>query len=62
MRTARAVGAAIAYAGGALTAAGALGVGVLVGQVLIARRTIPGAEAPPPRSNGTYGAAQHGPP
>jgi lysophospholipase L1-like esterase len=32
-----------------------------VGQVLIARRTIPGAEAPPPRSNGTYGATHDGP-
>jgi lysophospholipase L1-like esterase len=48
------VGAVAAYAGGALTAAGALGVGVLVGQVLIARLTIPGAEAPPPRCDGDY--------
>lgn len=44
-----------AYAGGALTAAGALGVGVLFGQMLIARATIPGAEAPPPRCGGDYG-------
>src|SRR5258705_10887620 len=49
------LGALAAYAGGAITAAGALGVGVLLGQVLLARRTIPGAEAPPPRSTGTYG-------
>jgi lysophospholipase L1-like esterase len=48
-------GAIAAYAGGALTAAGALSVGVLLGQVLIARLTIPGAEAPPPRSDGEYG-------
>ncbi len=44
-----------AYVGGAVTVAGALGVGVLLGQVLLARLTIPGAEAPPPRSTGTYG-------
>jgi lysophospholipase L1-like esterase len=51
----RSMGSIAAYAGGALTAAGALGVGVLVGQVLIARLTIPGAEAPPPRCDGDYG-------
>jgi lysophospholipase L1-like esterase len=49
------MGAIAAYAGGALTAAGALGVGILLGQVLIARLTIPGAEAPPPRCDGDYG-------
>jgi lysophospholipase L1-like esterase len=52
---ARQVGAVAAYTGGALTAAGALSLGVLLGQVLIARLTIPGAEAPPPRCNGDYG-------
>jgi lysophospholipase L1-like esterase len=51
----RSMGAIAAYAGGALTAAGALGVGILLGQVLIARLTIPGAEAPPPRCDGDYG-------
>ena len=56
----RGVGAVAAYAGGALTAAGALGVGVLVGQVLIARLTIPGAEAPPPRCDGDYGGGHGG--
>ena len=38
----RRLGAVAAYTGGALTAAGALGVGVLVGQVLIARLDHPG--------------------
>jgi lysophospholipase L1-like esterase len=51
----RSLAAVAAYAGGAVTAAGALGLGVLVGQVLIARWTIPGAEAPPPRCGGGYG-------
>jgi lysophospholipase L1-like esterase len=54
-RPAPSLGALAAYAGGAITAATTLGVGVLVGQVLIARWTIPGAEAPPPRSTGRYG-------
>jgi lysophospholipase L1-like esterase len=58
----RQVGAIAAYAGGALTAAGALGVGVLIGQVLIARLTIPGAEAPPPRCDGDYGPLASGVP
>jgi lysophospholipase L1-like esterase len=48
-------GTAAAYAGGALAAAGALAVGVFGGQVLIARWTIPGAQAPPPRCGGWYG-------
>jgi lysophospholipase L1-like esterase len=49
------LGAVAAYTGGALTAASALGFGLLFGQVLIARLTIPGAEEPPPRSSGDYG-------
>jgi lysophospholipase L1-like esterase len=51
----RRLGAVAAYTGGALTAASALGVGLLVGQVMIARLTIPGAEEPPPRCDGQYG-------
>jgi lysophospholipase L1-like esterase len=51
-----AMAARAAYAGGALTAAGALGLGLLYGQALLARLTIPGAEAPPPRCGGLYGA------
>jgi lysophospholipase L1-like esterase len=49
------VGTTVAYAGGAVTALGALGVGLLFGQALIAKLTIPGAEAPPPRCSGDYG-------
>jgi lysophospholipase L1-like esterase len=52
----------VAYAGGAVAAAGALAVGVLAGQALIARRMIPGAEAPPPRSGGDYGLEYAGAP
>lgn len=43
------------YGGGALTAAGIAALGVLFGQVELARRTIPIAESPPPRSDGVYG-------
>ena len=51
----RRVGSAAAYVGGAITAAGTVAAGILLGQVVMARLTIPGAEAPPPRSNGLYG-------
>jgi len=51
----RRLGSAAAYVGGAITAAGTLAAGIMVGQVVIARLTIPGAEAPPPRSSGLYG-------
>jgi lysophospholipase L1-like esterase len=51
-----------AYAGGGVVATGALGVGVLLGQVLLARLTIPGAQAPPPRSTGDYGKRYTGTP
>ncbi len=53
--TRRRLAAIAAYTGGAVTAVGALGVGVLFGQAAIARMTIPGAEAPPPRCDGDYG-------
>ncbi len=46
---------AAGFVGGAVTAIGALAAGVLGGQVLVARLTIPGAEAPPPRCGGRYG-------
>ncbi len=55
VRWQRRAGTVAAYAGGALAAAGALAVGVFGGQVLIARWTIPGAQAPPPRCGGWYG-------
>jgi lysophospholipase L1-like esterase len=49
------------YGGGALTAAGVAAIGVVLGQVEIARRTIPIAEAPPPRADGLYGSGRkHG--
>ena len=50
------------YSGSAITAAGAAAVGVLLGQAELARRTIPLAEAPPPRADGIYGAKFGGPP
>jgi lysophospholipase L1-like esterase len=50
------LGAMAAYLGGGLTAAAAVGAGVLFGQAVLARWTIPGAEAPPPRCGGDYGA------
>ena len=58
----RRLAALAAYVGGAATAASALGVGVLFGQAVIARLTIPGAEAPPPRCSGTYGRRYEGQP
>jgi lysophospholipase L1-like esterase len=51
------LGPLAAYVGGGLTAAAALGAGVLFGQALLARLTIPGAEAPPPRCGGDYGTS-----
>jgi lysophospholipase L1-like esterase len=51
----RSVAEIAAYAGGVITAAGTLAVGVLVGQAAVARLTIPGAQAPAPRSTGRYG-------
>ncbi len=53
------IGTAAAFAGGAVAAAGTLAVGVFGGQLLVARWTIPGAEAPPPRCGGWYGR-EHG--
>lgn len=58
----RRYGTFAAYLGGAATAAGALAAGLLGGQVLFARRTIPGAEAPPPRCGGRYGRQYEGQP
>jgi lysophospholipase L1-like esterase len=58
----RGIATVAAYAGGALTAAGALAVGVLAGQAVIARLSIPGAQAPPPRCAGDYGGHHTGMP
>jgi lysophospholipase L1-like esterase len=49
-----------ASAGGAAAAAG-LAAGVLFGQVLFARKTIPGAQAPPPQCGGRYGREYEAP-
>jgi lysophospholipase L1-like esterase len=51
---------AAAYGGGGASAVGALFTGILIGQALLARRTIPMAEAPPPRCDGRYGLANDG--
>jgi lysophospholipase L1-like esterase len=52
---ARGAAHAAAFSGGALGAAGVVTAAVLLGQALLARMTIPGAEAPPPRCDGDYG-------
>lgn len=57
---ARRLGRVAAYLGGAVTAVGTLIVGVLAGQVLLARQTIPGAQAPPPTPGGRYGREHEG--
>jgi lysophospholipase L1-like esterase len=44
-----------AYGGGLLATAGVVAAGVLFGQVEVAKRIIPLAEAPPPRGDGRYG-------
>ncbi|MBB5870365.1 lysophospholipase L1-like esterase [Allocatelliglobosispora scoriae] len=51
-----------AFSGGAICAAGIVTAGVLFGQVEVARRTIPLAEAPPPRTDGRYGQRFNAPP
>jgi lysophospholipase L1-like esterase len=53
---------AAAYGGGAATAATVLFVGLLKGQARLARRSIPMAQAPPPRCDGLYGAKFPGEP
>jgi lysophospholipase L1-like esterase len=60
LSTVRRIAAAAAYGGGGLGAAGALFTGVLFGQALLARRTIPQAQSPPPRCDGTYGTEHPG--
>lgn len=50
----------VLYGGGALAAGAAAAVGVVLGQVELARRTIPIAEAPPPRADGLYGNGRKG--
>jgi lysophospholipase L1-like esterase len=61
-QTALRVARVVAYTGGAVTAVTVAGVGVLVGQARQVRRSIPMAEAPPPRCDGVYGARLPGRP
>jgi lysophospholipase L1-like esterase len=58
----RRIATAGAYGAGGLTAAGVALTGLIVGQAMLARRIIPAAEAPPPRSDGRYGAEHDGEP
>jgi lysophospholipase L1-like esterase len=51
-----------AYGSGGAALAGAFLSGVLAGQAALARRTIPRAEAPPPRGAGLFGAGHGGTP
>jgi lysophospholipase L1-like esterase len=62
LMTMRRIATVAALGGGGLGAAGALVTGVLLGQALIARRTIAVAQAPPPRCDGDYGTEHDGPP
>lgn len=55
-RVARLVGGALAFGAGLAAATAVTAGGVLIGQANRARRTIPLAEAPPPRSDGVYGS------
>ncbi|NJP35363.1 SGNH/GDSL hydrolase family protein [Micromonospora thermarum] len=60
-RTVRRVARMVAFGTGATAAAAVATGGVLIGQARQARRTIPMAEAPPPRCDGVYGAKLPGP-
>jgi lysophospholipase L1-like esterase len=58
----RRIATAGAYGAGSITAVGAALTGLVVGQAMLARRTIPIAEAPPPRCDGRYGTEHNGEP
>src|SRR5687767_12784508 len=58
----RRIAGALAVGGGALGAFSAMSLGLLAGQAFVARRIIPGAEAPPPRCDGRYGREHAGKP
>ncbi|OLB78324.1 MAG: GDSL family lipase [Actinobacteria bacterium 13_2_20CM_2_71_6] len=62
MSRASRVAAAAAYGGGGVGVAGVLAAILLLGQARLARRTIPLAEAPPPRCDGRYGTEYDGVP
>jgi lysophospholipase L1-like esterase len=58
----RRIATAGVYGAGSVTALGVAVTGLLVGQAMLARRTIPLAEAPPPRCDGRYGEEHDGEP
>jgi len=62
MSRTRRVASAAAYGGGGVGLAGLLAAVLLFGQARLARRTIPSAEAPPPRCDGRYGTEHEGEP
>ncbi|HZN20282.1 MAG TPA: SGNH/GDSL hydrolase family protein [Micromonosporaceae bacterium] len=62
MRRVRQAAKLAALGGGSAAFAGAVATGVVFGQVMLARHTIPRAEAPPPRCNGRYGPRRGGRP
>src|SRR5256714_10103709 len=62
MSGARRVASAAVSGGGGVGAAGLLAAVLLLGQARLARRTIPLAEAPPPRCDGRYGTEYPGEP
>ncbi|GGM16883.1 SGNH/GDSL hydrolase family protein [Dactylosporangium sucinum] len=58
----RRIATAAAVGGGGIAGAGALFYGLILGQALLARKTIPQVISPPPRADGTYGAQYDGEP
>ncbi|MBO0870905.1 MAG: SGNH/GDSL hydrolase family protein, partial [Micromonosporaceae bacterium] len=58
----RRIAMATVYGSTGLGLAGVFAAGLLIGQARLARHTIPKAEAPPPRSDGRYGAEFTGEP
>jgi lysophospholipase L1-like esterase len=56
----RRIARATAYGGGGLGLVGAVAAGLLYGQAELARRTIPLAQSPAPRSDGRYGTDRTG--
>ena len=59
-RLLRDVALAAAYGAGGVVLAGAFLSGVLIAEATLVRRTIPQAEAPPPRADGRYGSNGRG--
>jgi lysophospholipase L1-like esterase len=56
------IATAAALGGGGAVGAGVLFYGLVLGQALLARKTIPTVQGPPPRADGTYGAHCSGDP